>query len=118
MESMLLELGVGGLFAVMLVRETRSILEIALAKRRNANGNGNGAVHGRRQSDQETLGEKAPEYLQIETRKAATEAFSSTVKPLLLEQVRILGEIRGEQRRLSDEILKMAARRENEEGRR
>jgi len=103
MDNLLLQLGVGGLFAILALREVRGLLGELSGWRKNANGpNASGA--------------KSPEFWQAEMRKAAVEAFAMTATPALEQQTELLREIRDGQRRLSEEVLKMATRQAARKG--
>ena len=113
MENLLLQIGAGGTLAILALREVRGILAETQAKRKN----GNGGSSIRNAGIEETSGAKPPEYWQAEMRKAAAEGFSTAALPILTQQsekltqqTEILADMRDEQRRLSDEMLKMAAR--------
>ena len=97
MEPTLTGLGVGGVVLILALKEIRAILAERAGRK-----NGNGTVG--------TSGSKSPEFWQAEFRSAMTESFVNTALPVLTQQTKILEEIRDEQRRLSDEMLKMVAR--------
>ena len=115
MENLLLQIGAGGTCAILILREVRGILAETQGKRKNGNGANGASI--RRLEAEESSGAKPPEYWQAEMRKAAAEGFSTAALPILTQQsekltqqTAILADIRDEQRRLSDEMLKMAAR--------
>jgi len=98
MDNLLLQLGVGGLFAILALREVRGLLGELSGWRKSSNG-------------PNTSGAKSPEFWQAEMRKAAVEAFAMTATPALEQQTELLREIRDGQRRLSEEVLRMAGHR-------
>jgi hypothetical protein len=100
-DNLVVQVGVGGLFAILVLREVRAMVGEFRIGRRNGNGPGSRG----------SSGEKSPEFWQSEMRKAAVEAFAMTATPALTQQTELLREIRDGQRRLSEEVLKMAAQR-------
>jgi len=98
MDNLVVQLGVGGLFAILALREVRGLLAELSGWRKNPNG-------------PNAAGAKSPEFWQAEMRKAAVEVFAITATPAREQQTELLREIRDGQRRLSEEVLRMAGNR-------
>ena len=99
MTEALTQVGVGGIFAVILIREVLGFL----AKRKN--------------SQTVLAGEMPPEYWQAEQRKAITEVMVTTIVPLLanhqtilFNQTQILNEMRASHADLNRNMAVMLER--------
>ena len=77
MADNLTQIGVGGIFALLVIREVLAFLNV----RKQANG-------------RMTAGEHTAEFWQADQRKAVAETISITVLPILANQTAILNEMR------------------------
>lgn len=71
----LLQLGVGGMFGILVIREVLTFLKT------------------RRAAPTETTGEKSVEYWHLSISKIVTDAIGSSILPVLERQTQILGEM-------------------------
>ncbi len=82
------QLGVGGIFCILTLREVFSYLRYR--------GRGNGAA-----------GDKPTEYWRIEMRQAITETFTAQMLPVLNNQSAILRDIRDAQQKANEGIAEL-----------
>lgn len=75
-----IQIGIGGLFALMVIREVLGFLKTR--------------SNGKRSSVEHTAGDLSPEFWQADSRKAVAEVIAITVVPMLAAETAILAELR------------------------
>lgn len=95
----IVQIGVGGIFALMVIKE---VLTFILNFSRNKK-NGNGKI----------AGDQSIEYWQAEQRKAVIEVFTTVVIPILSNQTLILNELRQANTDLHKDIIILLERQSN-----
>lgn len=89
MPDVLMQLGVGGIVALLVIREVLGFLN-----KRKENG----------QKKERVAGEMSPEFWQADYRKAVTEVVASIVVPILASQTSILSEMQRSNQDVSQKI--------------
>ena len=85
------QLGLGGIVAILLIREVLTYLK-TLKSTRNG---------------QKAAGDLTPEYWQTEQRKAITEVVVTVVVPILTSQATILAELKSSQQQTNIQIVRI-----------